>query len=309
MPSDPDTDDVFVSSHFAETFFARPSPTVRFAMGAATHPGLVRTNNEDHFLVSRRSRSHEVLWTNMPADAVPAFVDEDFLILVADGIGGEAFGEVASRLLLQSVWELTALATSWAMKFTDFEAQEFSNRIHAYVERAERQLKQSGRRSPPLTSAGTTMTAALLMGRDVVIVNVGDSRAYVCRGDSCRQVTRDHTAGQSLMDMGIPSEDIGRLHHVLINSFSLDAKSRAVPDVYHERLHDGDRLLVCTDGLTDMLSDEEIAATIESQPHIQAACDALIQGALDKGGRDNITLALARIRILDEPSATPDPHG
>ena len=286
---------------FANHFFAPPSPRIRVTIGAGTDPGKVRQNNEDHYLVSRRSRWQEVLATNLPAGTVPTVGDEDFMLLVADGIGGEAFGEVASRRVLQVLWDLSAQATSWLMKVTDVKAQDVGHRANAYMERTEAYLRELAEREPGLIGAGTTLTAAHLMGRDVLIANIGDSRAYVYRAGSCRQITTDHTIGQRLLDAGLDTGHVDRLHHILSNCLSIDSHSTAVPELHFEYLEDGDRLLLCTDGLSDMLTIDQIASTLHRRPDAQAACDALIQKALENGGRDNVTVALAQLEPLETP--------
>jgi serine/threonine protein phosphatase PrpC len=107
--------------------------------------------------------------------------------------------------------------------------------------------------------------------------------------------------GQTLRDAGIETEQIERLNNLQLNCFSVKEGSRAVPELHHERLQDGDRLLLCTDGLSDMLPDSEIADVVRRWPDAQAACDALIERALERGGRDNVTVALAQIEVLDSP--------
>jgi len=99
-----DTAEFSTAARFADHFFAAETPALRVTCGGATHTGRVRENNEDHFAVIRRTRTREVLLTNLPADALLPSFDEAYMLLVADGIGGSAFGELASRLAIQTAW-------------------------------------------------------------------------------------------------------------------------------------------------------------------------------------------------------------
>lgn len=299
MSANDDTIELSRDAQFAESFFAASSSPVRATIGAATHAGKVRRNNEDHYLVIRRSRWQEVVSTNLPAGVVPTTGDEDYMLMVADGIGGGVFGEVASRRVLQVLWDLTSQATSWVMRLTDLKAQELRQRVNAYSQRIEQYLQEMALCEPALVGAGTTLTFAHVMQRDIVVANIGDSRAYVFRRGACRQITRDQTMGQRFLDAGLDSEDVKRLHHILLNCLSVEPDSTVAPELHLEHLNDGDRLLLCTDGLSDMLSDEEIAATLQRRPDAQAACDALVERALERGGKDNITVALLQIEVPD----------
>jgi protein phosphatase len=143
---------------------------------------------------------------------------------------------------------------------------------------------------------GTTLTAVLTAGLDALVAHVGDSRAYLFRGGALEQLTRDHTVAQRLMDTGaLPSvaSATGFMRHVLTNCLGGGSHDVKV-ETYPLRLADGDRLLLCTDGLTDMLGAEEIRDVLAQHPDPQEACGALVDRALDHGGKDNVTVVLAR---------------
>ncbi len=288
-----DTAEFHTAPGFADYFFAPESPALRVACGGATHTGRVRENNEDHFAVIRRTRTREVLLTNLPADAMLPSLDEAFMLLVADGIGGSAFGELASRLAIQTAWELAGSATSWVMKVTDLDAQQLRERIGAYVDRIEQRFREYGRNNAELVSMGTTLTCAYVMDRDVVITHLGDSRAYLCRNGTCRQITRDHTMGEILKSAGMDPVHVERLRHVLVNCLAVNRKTKAFPDLQHVQVEDGDRLLLCTDGLSDMVADADIARIVAGHADPQSACNELVRVALKQGGKDNVTVVLA----------------
>jgi protein phosphatase len=179
------------------------------------------------------------------------------------------------------------------MKVTDLDAQQLRERIAAYVDRIEERFREYGRSNAELGTMGTTLTCAYVMDRDVVITHLGDSRAYLCRGGACTQVTRDHTLGELLKSSGADARQVERLRHVLVNCLAVNHKTRAFPELQHVKIDEGDRLLLCTDGLSDMLADTEIAGIVHDHADPQSACNELVRQALKQGGKDNVTVALA----------------
>ena len=261
--------------------------------GACSHLGNVRRNNEDHYAVIRRKRSREVLLTNMPRADLALPDDESYLLVVADGMGGAAFGELASRLALKTADELVGSACGWITKLQDVDFPPIHDRIQAYADLIHETLVDYGQSDPRLAGMGSTLTCAHALGSDVIIAHVGDSRAYHFRQGKVQQVTRDQTLAQELMDAGMSARDTVRFRHILTNCLGGDA--RAVrSEVYHLRLQDGDALLLCTDGLSDLIGNHEIAPVLANCGTAQQACDQLVGMALDRGGRDNITVVLGR---------------
>jgi protein phosphatase len=251
---------------------------------------MVRSRNEDHHAVIRRTRSCEIVHTNLPADSCSFPQDEAYCLMVADGIGGAAFGDVASQLALQTVFELAGRATSWIMKFSDLHAQDIRERVDAYTEQIEAKFREYGVEDPDSRGMGTTLTAAMLLPPHAVFVHIGDSRAYLYRGDRLHQVTRDQTMAQAMLDAGTAPEDARRFGNLLMNSLGSDTK-HSPAEVIHVELEAADRLLLCTDGLSDMVDDATIAAAL-SVGEPQPTCDRLVKLALDRGGLDNVTVVL-----------------
>jgi len=277
--------------------FAPRGDSARFEFGAASHIGKVRGNNEDHYAISRRTRSREVLFTNVDAAPGQTLTEEHaYVLIVADGVGGRGFGELASELVLRTGWDLSDRATSWVMKFDPKEWETIRERILAYTTQIQEALVEYAQLDPKLAGMGTTWTCAYLMGADGVLGHVGDSRAYLYRAGALKQLSHDHTFAQELIDLGMPAEDTRRFKHVLTNSFG--ARGEPVrTQVERISLEDGDRLLLCTDGLSDMVSDAEIAEILGATPEPQRACDVLIDRALAAGGKDNVTVLLADIHL------------
>lgn len=290
-----DTIEYVIGKSFSEHFFAPDQPRFEVRLGAATHTGHVRTRNEDHHAIVRRKRTCEMLFTNLPHDRWDFAEDESYGILVADGIGGAAFGDVASTLALQTVLELFSRATSWIMKFTDLDGQEVHQRVDAYVEQIRETFRMYGQVDPDLRQMGTTLTAAILLPPHVLFVNIGDSRAYGYRGGQLEQFTRDQTLAQDMIDAGADPEEVRRFRHLLTNSLG-GHEQHIGAEVIHGQLEHGDRLLLCTDGLSDMVDDADIA-TVLANAEPQAACDQLVQLALDNGGKDNVTVAVCELLV------------
>lgn len=150
-----------------------------------------------------------------------------------------------------------------------------------------------------LRGIGTTFTVAWNLGRHLFVSHVGDSRAYLFRGKTLEQLTHDHTFAQDLADHGvIGSEEVTRhrMRHVLTRALG-DTDVEGAPDLRQVHLENGDSLLLCTDGLTEMVSDQQIAAGLAGAETCELACQHLLEQALQAGGKDNITIVVARYRV------------
>jgi protein phosphatase len=287
-------------------FFAPKPDPWQVEFGAVSHLGNIRRNNEDHFAVIRRKRCREVLLTNMPPEDLSLQDDESYVMVVADGMGGAAFGELASRLALKTADELVGNAGHWITQLHDIETRETQDRIQTYADVIHQTLLEYGHSDPRLSGMGTTLTCVHVLGADVIIAHVGDSRAYHFHDGQVRQITRDQTLAQELIDAGMPREDTIRFRHILTNCFGGDARE-VQTDVYHLRLQEGDALLLCTDGLSDLIDDRELAQALEFYPTAQGACDRLLRIALDRGGKDNVTVVLGRFRAPVKAAVTVEP--
>ncbi len=298
----PPEDTVAIRSEqdFAEAFFAADTPGWVIEFGAATDIGRRRTRNEDHFAVFRLRRGVELLTSNVDPAYLQLAPSFSHSMVVADGIGGMNSGDVASRLALQTMMELSGQATSWVMKLTDFDQLQIEQRVGAYAQRMHETLRAVGKMDPATENMGTTWTSAHLLGRTAVIVHLGDSRCYLSRAGSLYQVTHDHTMAQALVDSGVEPDKVRRFGHILLNCLG-GANEVAQASIYHFEMEAGDRILLCTDGLTDLVPDETIAATLEQARAPQSACERLVRQALEAGGRDNVTVVVAAI---DDPDAT-----
>jgi PPM family protein phosphatase len=278
------------------------SSKVQIDVAALSDPGKVRERNEDHFYVARGGRRATTLVTNVPAADIPSqFEETAYLLVVADGMGGHAGGEVASRLAIATLINIILHAPDWIMRLDDEHAERLMDRAVARYRVIHEALQERARLDPALRGMGTTMTAAYSLGRDLFVAQVGDSRAYRFRDGTLQLLTRDQTHAQMLANEGlIRQQDVARhrLRHVLTSALG-GLQNHVRTEIERTTLADGDRLLLCSDGLTDMVEDAEISEVLRQEPRSEEACRQLVDRALANGGKDNVTVVLARYSMPD----------
>jgi protein phosphatase len=274
--------------------------TVRVEFGALSHPGRVRVNNEDHYLVSRMRKSLSVLHTNLPEEKQERLSEQEgYLLIVADGMGGHAGGEHASALVVRKVAYIVLNAVKWFYRLNDPDEDALMRELREGLEWIEHQVVTAARAQEGLRGMGTTLTAAGSFGADLFMLHVGDSRAYLFRDGQLRKLTRDHTLAQQMVDEGtLEPQDVRQtgMRHVLTNVVGGPVPG-AVGEIHKLRLLNGDRLLMCTDGLTEMVCEDEITQLLAANPGSDGACRALVDAALNAGGRDNVSVVLAAYTI------------
>lgn len=275
-----------------------PSALVEVDLAGLSHQGFVRRNNEDHYLAARVSRSLETVITNLGDGVLPRSFDETaYGMLVADGMGGMKAGELASSIALLRLLELVVQTPDWVMKINESDnAAIVMRRMTDRFRQIDDDLRQEGEKDRALYGMGTTLTVAASLGTDLFVSHIGDSRAYLLRSGKLHQMTKDHTLAQALIEAGLAeAQDTSTqaMRHVLTAALGSTGK-RTDPQVQRFHLSDGDQLLLCTDGLTEMVADENITSVLQRAPSAQAACQGLVDLALAGGGKDNITVVLAR---------------
>lgn len=305
MSSNPTEDTIdYIVPQTAESPQSRPvAEKPRVEVAALSHPGNVRTRNEDIYLAVRIVRSMHTVHTNMPAGSIPdRYGEEGYGLLVADGVGGTSAGDVASQTAVATLIRLVMDTPDWIMRIGDREADAVMERtIHRY-RAIDEELRAQGAMSPEWLGMGTTMTVAHNVGRSLFLGHIGDSRAYLCRADGLHQITRDHTFAQELADLGTIRPDEVATHqfrNVLTRALG-GLGQRVDADVLRLLLSEGDQMLLCTDGLTDMVCDEDIGAILRRAATAAEACRELVELALNHGGKDNVTVVLARYSFVRE---------
>ena len=263
----------------------------KFKLGAQTNVGCVRTNNEDNFVVSADLNAGEWL---LPRDCHTVFTlgNKGAMLVVADGMGGLEAGEIASRIAVDTMKE-----------FFSAEIVKAASTIRKYmyeaVVAADNAIKRKSREEKSVKSMGTTLVAAWLFDGYANIIWCGDSRGYLFNPVSgLAQVTKDHSYVQELVDSGrlLPEYAFDHPDNNIITRSLGNPQKAANPDFVRLPLQEGEVILLCTDGLNSMLRDEEIEAVMqETLNEIDTCTKALIQGALDLGGHDNVTVVLCQI--------------
>ena len=258
----------------------------------ATHVGRVRPRNEDHFAIVALQHAARLLQTSLDDPGILERLARPaaHVFLVADGVAGTAGGEEASRLAVGTIIEYMSEAASCYHGMDTGREQEFMDRLSAGVERAHRRLIEiyGAQRGP-----ATTLTMVTLVWPRAYVVHVGDSRGYLLRRGRLRQFTKDQTMGDLFVDIGRLSEEQAEKLG-LFNTLSSAVGTDMAPTVGVLDLEPDDVLLLCTDGLTNHVPDARIAERLVAAQGAEEGCRALVDDALEGGGRDNVTAIVAR---------------
>jgi protein phosphatase len=259
----------------------------------ATDTGLVRARNEDQFLIAELERQMLVRDTSVESTAPTRYRRrrQAVLLAVADGMGGHAGGSMASRVVIDALAGYLLNGLPWSGTQAELAAADEEAR-RALVACQRRLTEVADRKGLLGGKPGTTLTAAYIAWPQLLVLHVGDSRLYLLRGQQLVQLTTDHTV---LPD---PTQTQQRLRsspfrHILTNAI-VSGPDRAIGEVHRIHLDANDRLLLCTDGLTEHVPDEQIAAVLSQEEDLSQACADLLAAARHDGGSDNITVIAAR---------------
>lgn len=247
----------------------------RLRVGSATDTGRVRDHNED------------------------ALLAEGSVLVVADGMGGHAAGEVASGIAVETMRELVG------------RDELTTDDVTGQVLQANQRILDSVRAHPEQRGMGTTATGLVLVTHEGraqwAVLNVGDSRVYRLVGGDLTQVTVDHSEVQELVDSGVITRAQAEVHPARnVVTRSLGAPLKHQPDIWLVPPTPGERFLVCSDGLTNELSDEQLRDILQGHPDPRVAADELVRAAVAAGGRDNVSVVVV---ALDDAEIDPAPTG
>ena len=271
-----------------------PTKQAHLHPAAITHPGMSGKNNEDQYAISAYTLAED-----NPTPVV--------LAIVADGIGGHNAGEIASEIAVNVISEVIA-------------ASDGSEPLHTLVKSAEQASICIHEQSETETSRqgmGSTCVSALVISEQLYITSVGDSRIYLLRGGKIQRLTTDHTWVQEAIDHGVLSQEEARdhprrhiIHRYLGSSKPIEVDTRLRLDAGESdqeaeanqgtRLFPGDQVLLCCDGLTDLVTDEEILSITQEIPDQEKALEKLVNLANERGGHDNITIISLRVPKEEE---------
>lgn len=239
--------------------------------------GRQRQHNEDNFLVEESTG----------------------LFLVADGMGGHAAGEIASRIAIDSIQEFIDQTDeedgTWPHGYDD-RLSRTTNRLIAAVRLANGRVIDAMKKDSRLRGMGTTVVASLLDNSVLSLAHVGDSRAYLLRDGRIARVTNDHSWVFEQVQAGMITEEEAERHPFRnVITRALGGASSVMPDASEVDLQPGDRVLLCSDGLSGMLSEADMTKIVAEAPDAETACRRLIEAANDRGGHDNITAIVIKV--------------
>jgi len=271
---------------------------MRVELHAKSDVGRVRRGNEDNFLLLDLSGART--WSGSdgaenPADMRQFTVGEQGLVLVvSDGMGGALAGDVASRMAIEAVRDV--LMGENADGAGCEPGSELVDCLKHATMQANRNIHYKSLEDSRCSGMGATLTGAAIRDDKLDLVQVGDSRAYVMRGEQIRLATKDQSLVQQLVDVGQISEEEAETHmfrNVILQA--LGAQTELTPATARIQIRQGDMVLLCSDGLSGKLRNEEIREIVSgSDQDLGAACQALVDEANKRGGEDNITVVLAR---------------
>jgi len=274
-----------------------PSVPVQVEFGAHSDRGPRQPQNDDHYLIMRTGRHAETLMSNLPPEELPPRFDEfAYGMVVADGLGRA--GGVASRLAITTLANLGVYFGKWNVRIDEATAEDVMNRAELFYRDIDSALVQASKYRP--TGLQTTLTAVYTAGDELFFAHVGHSRAYLFRRNELLQLTRDHTlANGRPLDATTRDALVGARdrHHPLTEAIGRAGASGPRIDIERCGLLDGDLVLLCTNGLSDVVDDARIATVLRSGHPPNDLCRELVQLALSSGGDDDVTAIIGAYTI------------
>jgi protein phosphatase len=284
----------------------RPRPPFKVRSFGLSDQGQVRPGNEDRFAIVELARTMYVHQTNLPQSAAQFSNRRAHAFLVADGVGGHEGGEIASTLTVETIEEFFL---NTLQRFSDLQLSEAPNalkELESALLRAEARIFGEAAQHPQWRGMGTTVTLAFAVNWQLFIAHAGDSRCYLFSHGELRQLTLDHTLAAELIRNGVLTPNGEARHpfrHVVTNILG-GSQSGVQVELHRLDLHPDDVLLLCSDGLTEMIPDDRIAGILGEEPDPQRACERLVAEANRHGGRDNITVIVAHVEAAESPAQT-----
>jgi len=253
--------------------------------------GLIRHDNQDSFLIANLETGDIA---TMSAPSLVSVHTAPFIVVVADGVGGAASGALASSIATETI--LSELHRWWH-KVPKRTPESVEAAMRRGIDIANKAIHQKANTSPEHHGMGTTTTLALVLDGEAFIAQVGDSRAYLVRKGAAKQLTKDQSFVQRLIDAGrMTAKEAAQSEHRNIILQALGSEEKVVTDFYRVKLENGDCLVVCSDGLSNQVSAEEIGRITRGAGGPEDICHALVEEAMHTGAPDNITVVTARLR-------------
>jgi protein phosphatase len=253
---------------------------MRIRYAAKTDPGLKRNHNEDYF----------------------SLIEDEQLFLVADGMGGHACGEVASKMAADVIREFFARSrdddATWPYKM-DRQLSYLENRLVVGIKMANQRIYEAAAKDARLKGMGTTVVITQIAGDRLYIAHVGDSRCYRIRGEEVHQMTRDHSLLEDYKDArpDMSDEEQRKFPHKNVITRALGMRETVQVDVSADDIQDGDVFVLCSDGLSGMVDNRKLADTVRKSDDLERAVTGLVEAANSAGGTDNITVLALECKL------------
>jgi serine/threonine protein phosphatase PrpC len=262
-----------------------------------TDLGRKRPANQDHYLIADLNKSMRVHDTSLTLDDETRVYggSQGKLLVVADGMGGEAAGGRACTIAVDQVTTYILNSLTWCFRLEEGSEHDFEDDLKQALESCQKSIQAVVGTHPEMKNMGTTMTMVYIVWPRAFVVHVGDSRCYLLRNRQLDQITVDHTISEIMAEAGQMSREEARhspMGHALWNVLGGRSNELSV-DVYKLTLERDDILLLCTDGLYDMVPHEQLQELLNSNASAEAACRNLVDLANENGGRDNITVIVS----------------
>lgn len=281
-----------------------PTPQIRATFHAITDCGRTRDHNEDTFLVADLATAEPLRITREEAHEL---TERGMLYLVADGMGGAAAGELASEMAAVEIHR--HMVETWRID-RDSTSERFTQRLRESVERANQLLHNYARENPEVRGMGTTVTVAGVWRDRLYLAQIGDSRGYLVRDGEARQLTRDQSLTQRLVEVGELTEEeaeASERRNIILQALGPDPRVNV--DLSWQSLQRGDVLIICSDGLSTVVRRDDIATAVREMPDIERLAQNLVSLANERGGPDNITVVVVRFDGDGLPDSANDEPG
>jgi PPM family protein phosphatase len=257
----------------------------------SSNVGLIRHDNQDSFMIANLETGDIA---TMSAPTTVSVHTAPFILIVADGVGGAASGALASSIATETI---LSEMHRWWHKVPKRTAESIEAALKRGIEVANKAIFQKANSSPEHHGMGTTTTLALVLDGEAFIAQVGDSRAYLVRKGAAKQLTKDQSFVQRLIDAGrMTQKEAAQSEHRNIILQALGPEEKVVTDLYRCKLENDDFLVLCSDGLSNQVSAEDIARITRGAGRPEEICEALIEEAMHTGAPDNVTVITARLR-------------
>jgi protein phosphatase len=266
-----------------------------------THRGRVREENQDQFLIASLHKLLRLHQSSLPPEDITTLVSESrgYILLVADGVAGRPEGRAASTIVVKTIAHHVTHLTDLYRRLDSSNEATFVAELEKSVRKSHDVLVSEGNREYGGRGGATTLTLVAVLWPHAYVVQVGDSRCYRLRDNRLERITDDQTMAQALLERGALRDSEARQSPLRGVLASAVGGPELTPRISHTDCRWDDVVLLCTDGLTRHVSDDEIAAELRAPRTSAESCQLLVQLALDRGGEDNVTVVIGRLK--DKP--------